>query len=290
MPLALSAGLGVAVRRLFAKRLVLSTFGLAVVALAAAVPFPGSGNDRQASAQGPEQCSVPVDVSLVFDHTGSMDDTPSKFPNAKSAAIGFINGLAGGPSDNDLTPHQMALIGYTNGVASVDVTLGTNAATMRTTVNGYTPVGRTNIGLAIALGQAQLEPAPDPDAEPDTNDYIVLLSDGSANQPADVLTAGAADDVYLDVNDNGYIDNGDDLSVDFPGGDAVADFVVVNGLWQVSSATHADQRARRERERRAEQHGRLQLRRRHQLPGDQRDARAWTRTGTASSRRHPTPS
>src|SRR3989304_6039091 len=56
---------------------------------------------------------------------------------------------------------------------------------------------------ALHRGQLQLEPLPDPDAEPDANDYLVLLSDGAANRPADVDESGAQNDFYIDVNDNG---------------------------------------------------------------------------------------
>ena len=30
--------------------------------------------------------------------------------------------------------------------------------------------------------------------------------------------SGAENDFYIDVNDNGIVDSGDDLSIDFPGG------------------------------------------------------------------------
>ncbi|HXK33883.1 MAG TPA: VWA domain-containing protein, partial [Dehalococcoidia bacterium] len=216
-----------------------------MLAFALGSPLLGGGSPRlvpAARAEGEAQCSVPVDVALVFDHSGSMDDAAGKFTNAKAAAIGFVNQLAGGPSDNDLSPHEMALVGYANGDAFVDVGLGTNAASVRSAINGYIANGRTNIGRALQLAQLQLENPPDTDSDPDTNDYIVLLSDGSANQPINVTSSGSSNDVYLDVNGNGYIDSGDDLSVDYPGGDSSPDFVVVDGLWQISgssSLTHA---------------------------------------------------
>ena len=132
------------------------------------------------------ECPVPVDVSLVMDHSGSMGTPASKLANAKTAAKGFIDALAGGPSDNDLTPHEVALTSFTNGNASTDVALTTNAATLRTTINGFGAAGFTQIGRALALGQLQLEPPVEPDLPTDANDYMVLLSDGSANEPQDI--------------------------------------------------------------------------------------------------------
>ena len=49
-------------------------------------------------------------------------------------------------------------------------------------------------------------------------DYMVLLSDGAANVPPTWTTPAAENDFYIDVNDNGISDSGDDLVVDFPGG------------------------------------------------------------------------
>ena len=184
----------------------------------------GGGNDDRAFAVNGdgEVCPNPVDISLVFDHTGSMDDVAGKIENAKAAAVGFVNAFAGGPLDNDLDPHQIALTGFSNGTANMDEPLTTNAANLRTDINGYSTTGRTHIGLALQLAQLQLEPPADADAEPDTNDYMVLLSDGAANVPADVDEAnttgssGINNDFFIDVNDNGIRDSGDDLSLDFP--------------------------------------------------------------------------
>ncbi len=215
----------------------------AVAVAALVLPAGGGGglaNYAYAESE-PLECSVPTDVSIVFDHSGSMDDTAMKIENAQDAAVGFVNAFSGNPPDNDLSPHQMALIGLHDGIADTDDTLGTNAAAIISDINAYTASGNTNIALAIQLGQLQLENPPDTDAEPDTNDYMLLLTDGSANQPQDVDLSGLQNDLFIDVNDNGFRDNGDDLSVDYPTGDAVADFIVVNGLLQVGSETNRRQ-------------------------------------------------
>ena len=125
-------------RVLIARRPVLILTGLALVLVAMMLPFGPSGrNTRVAFATGDPECTVPVDISMVFDHSGSMDDSANKFSNAKAAAIGFVDSFAGGPSDNDLTPHQMALTGLHDGIANTDMNLGTNAATLRSTITGW---------------------------------------------------------------------------------------------------------------------------------------------------------
>lgn len=201
----------------------LALWAAAFLAIAmGAIPFldptsPG-GAVRSAYADDP-QCAVPVDISMVFDRSGSMASPASKMTNAKAAATGFVDAFAGGPSDPDLSPHQIAAVSFAT-TYTTDQSLTTNANALRTAISGYVASGSTSLGNGLWLGQAQLQPPNDMDAPPDTNDYLVLLSDGSANQPQNVTSSGANNDLYLDVNNNGMIDSGDDLSVDFPGGDS----------------------------------------------------------------------
>ncbi len=169
---------------------------------AADIP-PGAITPTPSGPPGPTPnlCQTPVDISLVFDHSGSMSQN-NKLPNAQQAATGFVDQLAGG--DNDLSPHQIALTGISAGVATTDVALTTNAGLLKAAISGYTADGFTNIGRAMQLGQLQLVGGTHPD-------FLVLLSDGSANRPMDVDTGGEENDFYIDVNDNGYIDIGDGL-------------------------------------------------------------------------------
>lgn len=192
------------------------------------------------SASPTDTCQIPVDVALVFDHSTSMSG--EKLTNAKTGAISFVNYFAGGSSDNDLSPHQMALVGFYRGNATTDVALTTNAVSLRTTIDGYLAEGYTNIGRGIQLGQLQLLGGTDPD-------YMVLLSDGNANTPQNIATPNSSgsmfsvtNDFYIDVNNNGYIDDGDDISVDFPGDTTNPNFVVINGLLQISRSSNSGTR------------------------------------------------
>src|SRR5438309_760396 len=76
-------------------------------------------------------CNVPADVSLVFDHSGSMSQS-GKLANAQSATTGFIDQMAGGTGD--LTPNHISLAGFSAGDASADVPLTTDAATLKNAI------------------------------------------------------------------------------------------------------------------------------------------------------------
>ena len=210
-----------------------------VAGLAAALLFPAGDEpglvDRAFAEGEPLQCSVPIDASLVFDHSGSMAGT--RLNNAQDAATGFVDFFAGSPVDTDLNPHQLALIGFADGVATTDDGLTTNAVAIRDDIDDYAASGTTNLAMALQLGQLQLENPPDSDAEPgDTNDYMVVFTDGSANQPQDLDLAGSSNDLWIDINDNGVRDSLDDFSIDYPGGsNSAIDFNVVNGLLQIST-------------------------------------------------------
>ena len=82
-------------------------------------------------AATPYLCDSTVDISLVFDHSGSMSQT-NKLQNAQQAAAGFVNQLAGG--DGNLSPHQMALTGFSDGIAVTDVALTNSANPLTTTL------------------------------------------------------------------------------------------------------------------------------------------------------------
>ncbi len=191
-------------------------------------------DDGVVDVTDPNACVDGVDLAMIFDHTGSMDDVVGKIENAKSAARSFIHTFAGGITDSDLSPHQMALVGFYNSIAATDVPLTTDADALRTAINNYVTSGGTNIGTALSLGQIQLNNAPQ-------ERYMVLLSDGAANSPYNLLTGGTANEFYLDVNNNGVVDNDDDLSVTYPGS-TTPNFVVTDGRWSINDSydlTHA---------------------------------------------------
>ncbi len=206
--------------------MLLSAVGVFLVASGTTIGAP------LAQVPNPPPCQSPVDISLVFDHSGSMSQN-SKLSNARTAVEGFISTIDN-DDDDDLSPHEVALTGLADGSAQTDVPLTTDASILKSTVLGYQASGFTNIGRGIQLGQLQLSGQTDPDT-------MVILSDGSSNTPMDVDEAGSQNDFYIDVNDNGVLDFFDGINVDFPDpesdpGTDTADFQVLNGLWLIDDS------------------------------------------------------
>jgi len=145
--------------------IVLAVAGAGAASLTVSLPHDGPGH---AFATGPLECSIPVDVSMLFDRSGSMGSPSSKMTNAKAAAISFIDAFAGSPTDTDLTPHQMAATSFSTS-ATTDQVLTTNATAMRNAINGYVASGNTNLGWGLWLAEQQLEPPTDPDVMTSTS-------------------------------------------------------------------------------------------------------------------------
>ena len=220
----------------------LTATGGAVIAVVAAttalwIAVVGSAQtDEISSVEQPALCPVPIDVGLVFDRTSSMGQS-NKLTLARAAANTFVDVLDGTPLDGSVSPHHMAIVGFHDGIATVDRALTTSATDLHTTLNSFTSgSGYTNIGEGIWRGEGQLA-----GSSASVPDYMVLLSDGAANRPDNIVdpsppnqSSETTDEVYLDVNNDGLINNADDLSVDYPspetdtGGDQ-PDFVVVDG-------------------------------------------------------------
>ena len=101
---------------------------------------------------------------------------------------------------------------------------------LKALINAYTASGHTNLGRAVQLGQNVLAGGTDPD-------FMILLSDGSANRPADLTDSGAANNLFLDVNDDGFINILDTMNHDFPApeNDILFDFRVLAGQWLISN-------------------------------------------------------
>jgi len=98
----------------------------------------------------PPQCLSPVDISLVFDHSGSMSQN-NKLVNAQAAVNSFVDTIDNN-LDSNLSPHQMALTGFANGDAQTDIPLTTAADTIKQAVTGYLPSGFTIIVRGLQLG------------------------------------------------------------------------------------------------------------------------------------------
>ncbi|MCA9923812.1 MAG: VWA domain-containing protein [Anaerolineales bacterium] len=138
----------------------------------------------------PDACSPvpqPVDVALVLDTSGSMEDPITtggepKIDTAKNAIVQFINLM-------DFTKDQGAFITFDT-TADLRHELSSNKAGLITAVNAATPGGSTRIDRAFETAAAELT---GPRHQPDALSAIILLTDGNQN-------GGELSDVYTQAN------------------------------------------------------------------------------------------
>jgi hypothetical protein len=122
-----------------------------------------------------EKTNVLLDIVLVFDRSGSMDDPIpgdpyDKIYYAKDAACSFIDRLN--------TSDRVGLAAFST-TAIVDPTLTYDHEYVKVKINNLTPSGYTNMGDGIDLANNQYETLGSDNA----TWVIILLSDGIANRP-----------------------------------------------------------------------------------------------------------
>lgn len=120
---------------------------------------------------------LPLDVMVVFDRSGSMDDAGGNpkqpITDAKNAAITLINQLNNTTDKAGLTSFSTA--------ATLDQALTSNFAAVTSAINAISVSGNTNIGGGVKTGQQEI--TTDGRAAP-TVHVMVVLTDGVANRTA----------------------------------------------------------------------------------------------------------
>ena len=125
----------------------------------------------------------PVEVMLVIDVSGSMDDDIPNLPNhsldyAKVAANNFIDNVFTA-ANNPTGLNRVGIVSYsTNGTLRMGLSDSSDIATLKSTVNGLSAGGWTNIAEGMNLAAADLNS----NAKHDCNSFrsIVVLTDGVA--------------------------------------------------------------------------------------------------------------
>lgn len=132
-------------------------------------------------------CSVPADVMLVLDRSGSMasdgNNPPQPLTDVKSAAANFIASLEG----ND----KVGVVSFATAASSpIDQPLSTDFQKVTATVGGITihTDGGQNTNIADGLSAAASELA-GPNHSSGARSVIVLLTDGVATDPTNANDA-----------------------------------------------------------------------------------------------------
>jgi Mg-chelatase subunit ChlD len=116
-----------------------------------------------------DPCPAPIDVMLVFDRSGSMDDGGEPITSAKNAAKGFIDQLG-----ND---DKVGLVSYADS-ATENSGLTFDHGAVKTSITGLSASGYTNIADGIYLATQELND----NGRPGVEKAIIVLSDGVANR------------------------------------------------------------------------------------------------------------
>jgi len=134
--------------------------------------------------KAPEVCLVPLDIMMVFDRSGSMNDDkdnpPQPLTDARDAANTFVNTLNEGD--------RIGLVSFaTNASQPIDQALNTDQeltknAISRISISPEEEVGFTNLGDAILKATRELQSIRSNDI---AKKAMIILTDGLANFPED---------------------------------------------------------------------------------------------------------
>jgi hypothetical protein len=108
---------------------------------------------------------IAIDISLSMASDG-------KIQAAKNAAVAFVR-------ETDLSIHRIGVIGFYSGVVERSG-LSNNSAQLETAITGMDMRQGTNIAAAVDAAQTMLAST----GRPDAHQVIILITDGSPNQPA----------------------------------------------------------------------------------------------------------
>lgn len=121
-------------------------------------------------------CKQPVEVMILFDRSGSMDDDgqnpPEPITTAKEATYAFIDSM-------ERHVDHVGLVSYAD-TAKRDSPLRSDVTAVKQLISHLKAGGKTNIGDAMELG---IEEFRSPRARDYAKPFIIIFSDGKANRP-----------------------------------------------------------------------------------------------------------
>lgn len=130
-----------------------------------------------------EPQEAPVDVVLVIDRSGSMNER-TRLKDAKQAAINFAGKVLG---TNGIPGSRVSVVSfsgpqYTNGYgnqnqANTDLNLTSNLSNVTSTINGISAVGGTNTEAGFIEGQSVIQGSTS-NQNSNSNKVVIMFTDG----------------------------------------------------------------------------------------------------------------
>ena len=117
-----------------------------------------------------------ADVMVVLDRSGSMDDEPDKFLDAKAGAKSLVEVLGPGA--------EFGLVSFGLGSATLDEPLGADETSYDNEVDGLSALGQTNIDAALDAAANELNS----NGRSGADSIIVLLTNGTPTTGDDPRT------------------------------------------------------------------------------------------------------
>lgn len=112
-----------------------------------------------------------ADIVIAMDVSLSMA-SDGKIQSAKNAAVAFVN-------ETDLTVHRIGILGFFSGVTEISG-LSSDETALVAAIQGIAMKQGTNISVAVDAAQTMLANT----GRPEAHKVIILITDGSPNQPA----------------------------------------------------------------------------------------------------------
>jgi uncharacterized protein YegL len=129
----------------------------------------------------------PEDIMLVLDRSGSMAASLADLKTAANGFVDIIDQATDGVLDGSIANGSRVGIVSFSDAATLDVPLTTNAATLKTAINGLVAAGLTNHQAAISLAQSTLA-----GSMPENTKQMIIFTDGMTTVGGDGQAEAAA--------------------------------------------------------------------------------------------------
>lgn len=127
----------------------------------------------------------PVDIMLVLDRSGSMEQEMGALKNAAKAFVDMLDDATDGTHDGVISyGNRIGVVSFSSS-ATLDRPLTSNATLAKAAIDGLSAGGSTNHAAGITTAQSQLGPSPNAD-------IMIIFTDGNTTAGPDPRYAAAA--------------------------------------------------------------------------------------------------